>query len=133
MRLIVVLIIFAVSIVLGIIKYRAVYYSPPGKDIEGNDIDAKDNWGKLRGKSNAPWQWRFVEIWNHTLSFLFAGLIGYYLFLARLDPILQGGTLNASDFVLLILFSLCIFGWFPYLLKNITEGINVIFERILRN
>ncbi|MDD5710713.1 MAG: hypothetical protein PHV43_01255, partial [Candidatus Colwellbacteria bacterium] len=112
---------------LGVIRHRAVYYNPD-RGIADKE-KTKDYWSEQRG---APWQWKLVEILNHTLSFFIAGLIGYYFVLVRLDPILRGSEmLNTNDIILFFIFALCIFGWFPYLLKNITEGISALIARVL--
>ena len=105
--LIIITLIVLVSLVLGLIKF--------------NTINTRNN----------SWQLKFVEIWNDFFNFFIVGLIGYYFFLARLPQLLNGGVLNIFDFVLFIIFTLGLFGHLCVLSKNITDGIEVIFKRIL--
>ncbi len=111
-------IIFIVSLVLGSISYYASHCYNPEKD---ERIFYK----------HAPWQWKFFEVWNSVSNFFLAGLIGYFFILVRWDPISKGGLINITDLVLFFLFAMCLFRWFPYLIKNFTEGINVILKRVL--
>jgi hypothetical protein len=113
--------IFIVSLIFGYIKYLGnVYYKYDHlKDIKSSS-------------KNAPWQWKFVEIWGSFVGYFFGGLIGYYFICVRLKPILSGETLNVADFILLFIFGLCITGWLPYFFKNITEGINAIINKFLK-
>lgn len=111
-------IIVLVSLVLGYMSYvSSVLY-----DAERNE---------KRQYKNAPWQWKFFEIWNFFINFFFAGLILYYFIAVRLTPILNGEIVSVTDFALLFILAMCLFRWFPYLIRNITEGINVIIKRIL--
>lgn len=110
--------IFIVSLILGFISYYASIRYDSEKDEE-------------RPYRNAPWQWKFFEVWNFFFNFFLAGLISYYFMSVRWGPISKGETVNVSDFILFFLFSMCIFRWFPYLIKNFTEGINVILKRVL--
>lgn len=119
-NLITIILIAVVSVVLGLIKYFGnVYYA------------YDHNTDKINPAKNAPWQWKFVEIWNCSLNFFFAGLIGYYFISIRYYFLLNGGELRLSDFALFIIFAMCLFGHFPHLIKNITEGINAILRRVL--
>lgn len=112
--------IFIASIIFGFIKYYGnVYYK---YDYEKDEKNPREN---------APWQWKFIEIWNCFVNFFLGGLIGYYFISIRWNLISQGATLNAGDFILIFIFALCVFGQFPHLLKNITEGINAILKRVL--
>lgn len=108
-----------VSLVLGFMNYSAsVIY------------DAEND--KKRHYENAPWQWKFFEVWDSFVNFFLAGLIGYYFTLVRWGPISKGVAINTTDFILFFLFAMCLLRWFPYLIKNFTEGINVILERVLK-
>jgi hypothetical protein len=119
MNILIILIIIAASLILGLIKYKQIYY---GYNDEKNEIN-------LKGK--APWQWRFSEFWNFFVSFLLGGFLGYYFISFRWPVISDIKTLQTIDFVLMIIFMMCITGWFPYFIKNITEGITTIVKRII--
>lgn len=82
-------------------------------------------------KKNAPWQFKFFEIWSRFFNFFIAGLIGYYFISVRWSQLLNGKEINVNDFILFFIFAACIFRWLPYLIKNFTEGINAILKRIL--
>ena len=113
-----ILLIFIASIILALMNYSAAITYDAGSD-------------EKRNYKHTPWQWKFFEVWNSFFNFFLAGLIGYYFILVRLGPLLNGESLNLTDFILFFLFTMCIFRWFPYLIKNFTEGINVILERVL--
>lgn len=111
--------------VLSFIAYLGhEFYIPRNWDTGGGD--------KKLLQENAPWQWKFFEIWRFFVSFFMGGLIGYYFIVVRYAPIFKGETPNGADFILMIIFAICITGWFPYFLKNVTEGINAIITRILK-
>ena len=97
------------SLVLGFIKYGSLVSSYKGK----------------------PWQLKFLEIWNNFISFFIGGMIGYYFVSVRWNLLLEGEPLSTSDFVLIIIFALCIFGHLPVLSLNISEGIAAILKRVL--
>lgn len=104
-----IVILFFLSLILGIIKYGSL----------------------ANAYKNAPWQLKFIEIWNDFVNFFIAGLIGYYFALVRLPSLLKGEIPTISDFVLFIIFMLGLFGHLCVMSKNITEGVNAILTRIL--
>lgn len=108
-------IIFVVSLIFGLIKYY------------GNVVTSFNS-EEYREK---PWQWKFIEIWNCFVNFFLGGLIGYYFVSVRWGLISQGEALNTGDFVLIFIFVFCVFGHFVYLIKNITEGIYKIIDKLL--
>lgn len=110
--------IFVVSLVLGFWSYSASILYDVQKD-------------ERKTYKNAPWQWKFFEIWNCFFNFFIGGLIGYYFVLVRLNPILKGENLNINDYVLFFIFVMCLFRWFPYLIMNFTQGINAIIQKFL--
>jgi len=118
-NLIIIGIIFIVSFVLGFIKYKNIYYGYNDKE------------DKQYPRINSPWQWRFIEIWNCFINFLLGGLIGYYFISVRWNAISNGEILKTADFILIFILTMCLTGWFPHFLKNITEGINAIITRVL--
>ena len=77
------------------------------------------------------WQNKFAEFWNDSLNFIIAGLVGYYFILLRWPRLLEGESLQISDFALFIIFVLGIFGHLCVLSKNITDGITAILKRVL--
>ncbi len=101
--------IIAVSIFLGLIKYASIASKYIG----------------------TPWQSKFAEIWNDTLNFLLAGLVGYYFVLVRLPKLLAGESVGLSDFVLFFIFAMGMFGHLCVLSKNTTEGVQAIMEKII--
>jgi len=118
--MIAIVVIAVISVGLGLIKYFGnVYYA------------YDHNSDKINPAKNAPWQWKFVEIWNCSLNFFFAGLIGYYFVIVRWQLLRDGAALSVADFALFIIFAMCLFGHFPHLIKNVTEGINAILRRVL--
>jgi hypothetical protein len=119
MNILITLVIIEASLILAFIKYKATRY---GYNYE-ND--------KTSFKENAPWPWQFNEIWNPFISFLLGGLIGYYFISIRWRAISGGEMLRATDFILMFIFIMCLTGWLPHLLKNITEGVSAILKRVL--
>ncbi len=120
MNLIIISIIFVISVVFGFIKYYGNVSSR---------YDYKED--KKEPLKNAPWQWKFVEIWNGFVNFFLGGLIGYYFISIRWTYISQGEALNIGDFILIFIFASCLFGYFAILIKNITEGVSAILKRVL--
>lgn len=108
-NLIVLALVVIASLVLGLIKYGSLADQYKGK----------------------PWQLKFNEIWNDFVNFFIAGLVGYFFVLARLPLLLKGEQLNFSDFGLLVVFMLGLFGHLCVMSKNITDGITAIFKRVL--
>jgi|GEM_PF-1510595 len=119
MNILIILVIILLSLILAFIKYKATYYN--------YDYDND----KISPKKESPWPWQFNEIWNPFINFLLGGLIGYYFISIRWSSISNGEILNTADFILIFIFIMCLTGWFPHLLKNITEGVNAILKRIL--
>lgn len=113
-------IIFLASIVFSFIAYRGHLFYDFDNDIK-------------KEKKEAPISWRFFELWRFFVSFFLGGLVGYYFISVRWNPIFKGETLNAADFILIFIFALCITGLFSYILKNITDSINSIISRVLKN
>jgi len=125
-NLIIIGIIFLLSLIFSFIAYLGhLFYIPKNTKTDEGD--------KKIEQKNAPWQWKFFELWRFFVSFFLGGLIGYYFISVRWNPIFEGEALNAADFILIFIFILCITGLFPYLLKNITEEINATISRFLRN
>jgi hypothetical protein len=81
---------------------------------------------------NFPWTWHLIEILNQFITYFIGGLIGYYFILVRWNQIFDGGDLFWSDFILFLIFSMCLFRYFPYFLKNITKGISAIISRVIK-
>ena len=101
--------IFIVSLILGFIKYGSL----------------------AKAYKNETWQLRFIEIWNDFINFFISGLIAYYFFTYRFPLLTEGKTLETSDFVLLTICIMGLFGHLCVMSKNITEGINAILKRVL--
>lgn len=118
MNILVIIVIGVISIFLGYVSYSSSTGYDSGKD------------ARIIHK-NATWQWVFREIWNNTLSFIFAGSIGYYFVTVRMAKLFSGESFISSDLILFLLFAMCLLGWFPYLLKNFTEGVNAILQRAM--
>jgi len=79
-----------------------------------------------KGKS-----WWFFEWWRDFISYFITSVIGYFFVAIRLPNITESGNLSTNDFILCLAFLAGALGWWPYFIKNITQGINVIFEKIL--
>ena len=116
LNLIIISLLFATSVVLAIISYEAVIVYPNKIDSNSDKVTVK----------NAPWEWKFFEVWNYFISFFIAGLIGYYFVVVRWKSILINGTVYTSDFILFFIFSAGILRWYPYMIKNFTEGLSKI-------
>jgi hypothetical protein len=117
-QIILVIILLISFLIIAVIQFKASSYYDSAND-------------KKIPHVNAPWQWKFVEIWNRFMNLSLGGLLGYYFVLVRWNPISKGEGLNLSDFVIFIIFAMSLLGWLPYFIKNITEGITAILERIL--
>ncbi len=103
------LLICIASIVWGLLHYYAGYYI---------DID----------KHNKAF--KFLELWRNFINYFLTLTIVYYFISIRWLYINQG-NFSISDFILFIVFIVGVFGWLPYFVKNITEGITVIFKKFL--
>ena len=92
-------------------------------------------WIKYKSLSNQykgdTWHIKFIEFWNDSFNFLIAGFIVYYFFKFRWPSLTTGEPLVLSDFVLLLVFSLGIFGHLCVMSNNITKGIEAILKRVL--
>jgi hypothetical protein len=75
--------------------------------------------------------WWFFEWWRDFVNYFITGTIAYFVVAVRWPKISQSGNLSVNDFVLLLAFFIGALGWWPYFIKNITEGINAIVGRIL--
>lgn len=102
--------IVAIGILFGILHYRAGYY---------REIDKHNSYFK------------FLEAWRLCVNYFIVGIIVYYFVSVRGPDITKGAAFSGGDFILGIIFLIGIFGWLPYFIKNITEGITVIFQKIL--
>lgn len=74
----------------------------------------------------------FFEVWRDTVSYFIAAIIGYFFIDVRWAYIRQSGILSTSDFILFLVFIFSILGWWPYVVKNATDGIAKIASRIIR-
>lgn len=101
--------IFLLSLMLGLIKYGSI----------------------ASAYKHAPWQLKFIEIWNCIISFVITGIIGYYFALIRWPLLLSGGELKTSDFTLFVIFALGLFGHLNVISNNLTRGIEAIIAKIL--
>lgn len=102
------LIIISISLLLGSLHYGAGYF---------NDIEKKN------------WMFKLMEYWRIFSNYFITTVIAYYLISLRLDYFIKGDLPSASDFILGSVFLMGIFGWIPYFVKNLTEGISVIFKK----
>ena len=100
-------IIIIVSLILGLIKFGSLQ---------------TNGWN---------WQQKFAEAWNDSINFVISGLIGYYFVLVRWPLLQKGEPLTTSDFFLLAIFAMGLFGHLCVLSKNITDGIEAILKRVL--
>jgi len=117
MNLLIFIVIFIVAFLLSRSHYLAVESS---SENDQNSV------------SKPAFIWVFMEIFRLFVNYFLGLLIGYYFILVRWNPIIKGDKLLFSDFILLVIFLMCIMGWMPYFLKNITEGIDTIIKRILK-
>ncbi|MDH4330836.1 MAG: hypothetical protein OEV93_04760 [Candidatus Moranbacteria bacterium] len=108
-----------ISIVLGFIRYKVVF--------------SRYNFEKdlLQSIENAPWQLKFEEVWNSSISFFIGGFIFYYFIEFRWIFLVKGGALELRDLFLFIVFIMAIFGHLPVLSANITKGVESILNRVL--
>lgn len=73
---------------------------------------------------------KFLEFWRPCINYFIALVLVYYFVSVRWTYISQDGGPSVGDFILGAVFLAGVFGWLPYFIKNITEGINVIFGKI---
>ena len=76
--------------------------------------------------------WWFFEIWRDVVSYFITGVIAYFFLAIRWPKIAESGNLFVSDFILFFAFFIGVLGWWPYFIKNITEGINAIIAKLLK-
>lgn len=100
-------IIIAVSLVLGIL----------------DQISATNEKGEVR---------RILDIWRHALNYFFTAVLIYYFLEIRWPVIQTSANLSTSDFIIGFAIMIGVFGWWPYVIKNITEGINAIISKALK-
>jgi len=100
----------SISIIWGFLHYKAGYYT---------DIDKHNKY------------FRFLEFWRCCINYFIPLIIAYYFISVRWVYVGQG-NISYGDFILGIVFLVGIFGWLPYFIKNITEGITAIFDRIFK-
>lgn len=110
LNLVTLLIIIIGSIILGCIKFGSL---------------------NLSEDKSRNWQLNFAEIWNCSVNFLIAGLVGYYFVLYRWPAITNGQNITLTDFLLLLIFGMGMFGHINVLSKNITNGVEAILKRVL--
>ncbi len=102
--------IFIFSIIFGFLSHKAKY---------NKEIDKENNF------------YKFLEFYRHFVNYLLAFIIAYYFISYRFIYIVKGDNFTISDIILGIVFIIGVLGWLPYFVKNITEGISVIFKKIL--
>lgn len=85
----------------------------------------------LSKDENRNWQQNFAEIWNCSVNFFIAGLVAYYFVLYRWSEITNGQNITLTDFLLLLIFGMGMFGHINVLSKNITDGVEAILKRVL--
>lgn len=74
---------------------------------------------------------RVLDIWRHTVNYFFTAVLIYFFLVVRWPIISQNAELTVSDFVVGLAIIIGVFGWWPYVIKNFTEGINAIISRAL--
>lgn len=102
--------IFLTSIIWGVIHYKAGYYV---------DIERHNKYFK------------FLEFLRSCINYFICLIVAYYIISIRWPYIRDGNGLSVADLILGAIFLGGAFGWLPYFVKNITEGVNVIFTRLL--
>jgi hypothetical protein len=102
-------VVVSLSLILGALHYNAGYYA---------DIDKHNGYFK------------FLEFLKHTINYFISLTILYYLISVRGEDIIKNNRIYSEDLILGAVFLMGIFGWLPYFVKNITEGINAIFARV---
>lgn len=74
----------------------------------------------------------FLDIWRHTVNYIITAVLIYYIYIVRWPLIQTGGGLATGDFIIGISIIIGIFGWWPYIVKNFTEGIDTIVTRVFK-
>lgn len=72
-----------------------------------------------------------LDVWRHAVNYFITAVLGYFLIVIRWPLITQNASLSSSDFIVGVAFLIGIFGWWPYFVRNVTEGINAIISRTL--
>lgn len=72
---------------------------------------------------------RFLEFFRYFANYFVTLSIVYYFVFIR-EPI-SNQNFSFSDFIFGTVFLIGLFGWLPFFVKNITEGINSILNRVL--
>lgn len=96
------------SFAFGFVHYKAGYYT---------DIDKHNGYFKS------------LEFFRFFANYFVTSAILYYFISVR--DITEGGNLSFGDTILAAVFLVGLFGWLPYFVRNLTEGINAILSRIL--
>jgi hypothetical protein len=71
-----------------------------------------------------------MEFYRFYANYLITSFIAYYFILDKSWYLSE--AFSWKCFTLGIVFLIGLFGWLPYFVKNITECIRVIFEKVLR-
>lgn len=100
----------AVSVVFGFFQYKADY----GVENKGKNL-----------------YWKSLELWRHVANYFISGLIVYYFLSTRWPHVRLGEPFSLGDFVIGIVFLVGVMGWLGYFVKNVTEGIQAIFAKLL--
>lgn len=109
-NIIILVIIGLISTIWGALQYKAGY---------NKELDKENSYFK------------FLEFLRPCINYFITLVIVYYFISVRWNYVGQGSDLNLGDFVLGFVFLVGIFGWLPYFIKYLTEGINVIATKIL--
>lgn len=75
---------------------------------------------------------KFSEGWNNIMNFFISGLISFYFIIIRWPQLLDGSLLNYSDIILLVIFSMGMFGHLCVVSHNFTEGIGSIIDKYVK-
>ena len=81
------------------------------------------------GIEKRNFNYKFLSFYRFVVNYFITGSIAYYFISAGV--FVTKAELTREDFLLGLVFLIGIFGWLPYFVKNITEGIAVIFKRVL--
>jgi len=86
---------------------------------------------RIAAHHNKSKPWWFFEWWRDFVNYFITTAIGYFFISVRYPKITESGNLSTSDFFLLVAFLVGALGWWPYFIKNVTEGINTILSKVL--
>lgn len=70
------------------------------------------------------------DVWRHVANYFITAILIYYLYKVRWPLIAKNDNLMVGDFIVGISIIIGIFGWWPYVIKNFTEGIDTIISKI---